>query len=156
VPADTLAEVTAAHLRPQPRVAEGQWLGAAEGVTAMIDLSDGLTADLGHIAAESRVGARVDVERVPIAPATRAVARALGEDDLAWATGGGEDYELLLTCVPTAVAGLREGLERSTGVRLSPIGEIVAGSGVTFQDARGRPRAAGHGFEHFVTGRRRD
>jgi thiamine-monophosphate kinase len=156
VSADALAEVTAAHLRPRPLVAEGLWLGAAEGVTAMIDLSDGLSTDLGHITAESHVGARVDLGQVPIAPATLAVARALGADHLAWATGGGEDYELLLTCASTAFAGLREGFERSTGARLSPIGEVVAGPGVTFQDARGRSRAAAPGFEHFVTGRRRD
>ena len=156
VAADILAEVTAAHLRPRPRVAEGLWLGAADGVTAMIDLSDGLATDLGHIAAESGVGARVDLERLPIAPATGAVARALGEDPVTWATAGGEDYELLLTCAPTAFAGLDEGLARSTGVRLSPIGEVVAGSGVTFHDGRGRLRASRPGFEHFVTGRRRD
>ncbi|MGH7325326.1 MAG: thiamine-phosphate kinase [Candidatus Rokuibacteriota bacterium] len=154
VPADTLADVTTAHLRPRPRVAEGQWLGAAEGVTAMIDLSDGLATDLTHVAQESGVGARVTVDRLPVAESTRAVARALGGDALAWATGGGEDYELLLTCGPGAFARLSESLERATGARLTPIGEIEAGRAVAFVDARGRTRPA-PGWEHFVTGRRR-
>lgn len=155
VPADALAQVTAAHLRPRPRVTEGRWLGAADGVTAMIDLSDGLATDLGHVTEESGVGARTELGRLPIDDSTRAVARALGAEPVAWATGGGEDYELLLTCAPTAVARLETELERATGTRLTTIGEIVAGEGLTFVDARGRPRAAAAGYEHFVTGRRR-
>jgi thiamine-monophosphate kinase len=152
---EALADVTAAHLRPRPRVAEGRWLGAADGVTALIDLSDGLATDLGHVVEESGVGARVEMNRLPLAASTRAVARALGDDPLAWATGGGEDYELLLTCPLPAFERLRQGLEQATGTALTPIGEIVAEPGVAFVDARGRPRAAVTGWEHFVTGRRR-
>lgn len=156
VTAEWLADVTAAHLRPRPRLAEGQWLASAGGVTAMIDLSDGLATDLGHLAEESKVGARVGLEGLPIAESARSVARALGDDARAWATGGGEDYELLLTCEPTAFGRLREGLERATGARLSRIGEIVAGGPtVHFVDARGRERPVRPGFEHFVTERRR-
>jgi thiamine-monophosphate kinase len=156
IDAAILAEVTSAHLRPVPRVAEGQWLGAAGVVRAMIDLSDGLATDLGHIAEESGVHCRVEIERVPISPATREVARALGADARAWATGGGEDYELLLTCDARAFDGLGDGLARMTGLRLHAIGRVTGpGAGVSFVDARGHEVAAAAGFEHFVTEPRR-
>lgn len=151
-----LTDVTSAHLRPVPRVAEGQWLGAAGGVRAMIDLSDGLATDLAHIAEESGVHCRVEIERVPISPACLEVARALGADARAWATGGGEDYELLLTCDAGAFDRLNDGLARATGTRLHAIGRVAGpGSGVSFVDAHGQELVAEAGFEHFVTGTRR-
>lgn len=154
--AEALAAVTAAHLRPHPRVREARWLAAAGGVTAMIDLSDGLATDLRHLARESRVGARVDLARLPLSPATRSVARALGRDPLAWATGGGEDYELLLACEPTAFDRLRSGLAQATGTPLTAVGEVLAGEAdVTFVAEDGQPVEVAAGFEHFVTGARR-
>jgi thiamine-monophosphate kinase len=147
-------DVRVAHLRPRPRVREGQWLAAAGGVTAMIDLSDGLATDLAHIAAESHIGARVHLDLLPVGDGVRAVAATLGRDALAWATGGGEDYELLLTCQPGAVGRLAEGLRAATGTALTAIGEIVAaGEGIRWADAAGRDVAVGPGFEHFVTER---
>jgi thiamine-monophosphate kinase len=150
VAADALAAMTEAHLRPQPRVREGQWLAAAGGVTAMMDLSDGLGIDLPRLLAESGVGATVDVDGVPIDGATRAVADALGANPAAWATGGGEDYELLLTCEPAAFERLQRGLDEALGVRLTAIGEITAERGAVRWTSHGQEVAVARGFEHFA------
>ncbi|HEX6212144.1 MAG TPA: thiamine-phosphate kinase [Methylomirabilota bacterium] len=149
VDAALLAEVTAAHLRPRPRVPEGEWLAAAGGVTAMMDLSDGLGLDLPRLLSESGVGADVDVDRLPIDGAARVVAAALGADPAAWATGGGEDYELLLTCEPTQVARLQRGLAEACGTRLTPVGTITAGRGLRWSSGGVEVRVA-RGYEHFV------
>jgi len=156
VAAAAAADVTTAHLRPRPRTREGQWLAAAGGVTSMIDLSDGLATDLGHLCEESGLGARVELGRLPVDTAVHAVARALDREALAWATGGGEDYELLFTCAPEAVERLAEGLAGTTGTRLSAVGEMTAAAdGIRYLDAGGRAVSVRAGFEHFVTGRAR-
>lgn len=144
-----LARLTESHLRPRPRVAEGQWLAASGLVGAMMDLSDGLATDLGRLVTESGVGARIEIERLPVDADTRRVGDALGADPLAWATGGGEDYELLLTCPAAAFERLAKGLAASAACRPTPIGEIVAAGTVQYVDGRGREVAVHGGFEHF-------
>jgi thiamine-monophosphate kinase len=150
LPAQVVDEVRRAHLRPTARIAEGRWLGARQEVHALIDLSDGLAADLGHVANESGVGARVRLERLPVAASTRLVAEALGLDPVRLAAAGGEDYELLFTADPGRVEELARGLLAATGTPATVIGEIVAGPPeVRFLDPDGRPRDVGTGYEHF-------
>jgi thiamine-monophosphate kinase len=147
---ETIEAVTTAHLRPTARVAEGRWLGAAAAVHAMTDCSDGLATDLAHICRESGVGARVELDRLPVDPAAREVADALGGDALSWATSGGEDFELLLTCDRAAVPALSDGLGRATGTALTVVGQIEAfANGVTFLGAGGLRVAIPAGYEHF-------
>jgi thiamine-monophosphate kinase len=145
-----LAEIIASHLRPRARVAEGRWLGEALAVHAMMDCSDGIATDLEHICRESGVGARVPLDGLPVAPAARAAGDALGVDPREWAVGGGEDYELLLTCEAEAAGRLADGLLAATGTPLTVIGHVEGPAGaVVFVDAAGRPVTVRSGYEHF-------
>lgn len=106
-----------AHLRPNPRVAEGQTL-VRHGVRVAIDLSDGLVGDLTHVCKASGVGARVMLGKLPIHPLVRA---AFGEGSLELAATGGEDYELLFTAKKDVV----EQVKKLMPVPATVIGEIV-------------------------------
>ncbi|HYB43593.1 MAG TPA: thiamine-phosphate kinase [Candidatus Methylomirabilis sp.] len=143
------AELIDAHRRPRPRLAEGRWLAAQPGVHAMMDLSDGLATDLGHVCRESGTGARIALDHLPVSPAAIEAARALGRDPIALATGGGEDYELLVTFEPTAADRLVKGLLDATGTALTAIGRIEEGGAVTYVDAGGAPVTLAAGYGHF-------
>jgi thiamine-monophosphate kinase len=126
------------HFYPQPRLKVGQWL-RQHGATAMIDLSDGLSTDLDHICAESRVSAVLDAAKLPIA----------GNSDLALALHGGEDYELLLTVPKRAKLP-----QKIAGVRVTEIGEVQkrsrSGASIQFRDQHGRLRPLKpQGWQHF-------
>lgn len=124
MPADLLQAALAAQYAPEPRVAVGQAL-ARYGVTAALDISDGLAADVSHLGAASGVGVEIDAARLPIAPAAWAAEPLAGRAALDLALFGGEDYELLLT-VPAERAGdALAGLMQETGVPICDIGTIV-------------------------------
>jgi thiamine-monophosphate kinase len=109
------------HLYPEPRLALGQWLAKKGLPTAMMDLSDGLSSDLSRLCAASRVGALLEIVKIPKAqlPDT---APELSRDPLQLALHGGDDYELLFT-VPPRKAKLVPNSFR--GVRLTAIGRIT-------------------------------
>ena len=131
-----------AFLHPVPRIAEGLLL-VEQGVKTAIDISDGLVADLGQIGKASNVGARLEVERVPIEPAVKT---AFGERALELALSGGEDYELLFTASTEIV----EKVKKAASLTVTVIGEIVAGKGVTLVDKEGQPfKLKKAGWEHF-------
>jgi thiamine-monophosphate kinase len=116
----------------------------------MMDCSDGLATDLGHICRESGLGARVRLDRVPVAAAAREAAEALGQDARQWAVGGGEDYELLLTCGADSAERLAAGLADATGTPLTIVGRIDVPAGeIVFVDADDVPVRIRPGYEHF-------
>ena len=135
-----------AFAHPPLRVEAGRWL-AAHGATAMLDLSDGLAADMQHLASASGVAATLTLERVPVEPDAAVAAIAQGTDPTLYAARGGEDYELLVAMPPGFNgSGVRQ-FEHATGHGISLVGTVERGSGVRLLLRGERIRATG--FDHF-------
>jgi thiamine-monophosphate kinase len=121
---------------PSARIAEGQWLAAA-GAASAVDLSDGLVADAGHLAAAGRVGLELDLERVPL----------VGGVDARDGMAGGEEYELLVSA-PRALDTVA--FEQAFGLPLTAVGRAVSahpGEVVVLDSGRRVAGRAGH--DHF-------
>ena len=113
----------------------------------MIDISDGLSSDLNHLCAESKVGALVDASRIPIDPLVTELCGRRALDPLMLALHGGEDFELLFTVNPDNVSRLPKKVD---GISISWVGEITSESGkvrVTEKDRVWELEPGG--FEHF-------
>lgn len=132
-------ELVRAYARPLARVGEGQLLARA-GVTAMLDVSDGLAKDLGRLCTASGVGARIHLPAIPVAPELYRLAEVLVLDPLEAALSGGDDYELLGTMPAEAVDVARTELEEAFAVTLTEIGAIIEGAGMVAVDAEGGER----------------
>jgi len=126
IPREVAEALRSRQTEPIPRLGAGQALAAA-GATAMIDISDGIGADAGHLAARSGVALRINAATLPLADGVAAVAAAAGREPLELAVSGGEDYELL-AALPRERVGEARALPG--GTTLSPIGEVAAGEGV--------------------------
>ena len=130
------------HLFPAPRILVGQALLRRGLAAAAIDLSDGLSTDLAHICEESKTGAVIDADVLPIAPIAH---RPDLQDAFALALHGGEDYELLFCARPTAKMP-----KQLAGVALTRIGEVTQEPGMRLrQHGRETPLEA-HGWEHAL------
>jgi thiamine-monophosphate kinase len=130
------------HFFPEPRIAVGRTLREKQIATSMIDLSDGLSTDLGHICEESKCGAEIHEKLIPLAR----VAKPPHKVDEKFALHGGEDYELLFTAsartrVPPQIAG----------VPITKIGIITRGSKPTLVTTNGAIAFEPQGWEHFRT-----
>ncbi|MGB5832387.1 MAG: thiamine-phosphate kinase, partial [Thiohalocapsa sp.] len=132
--------------RPEPRVALGELLRGIS--TAAIDLSDGLVSDLGHLLAASGCGARIELDRLPMADQVAGVVASGGDWGLPVASG--DDYELCFTIAPAHAAELAV-LSAVAGCPLTHVGEIDAVPGLRFVLETGRPwEPRRGGYDHFV------
>jgi thiamine-monophosphate kinase len=130
-----LLRLVAAHQRPQPDYAAGP-AAASAGATSMIDISDGMVADLGHIAEASGVRLDVRLDNLPGTRALESAASRLGTDWRDWALGGGEDHALAATF----------GEEATLPPGWTVIGNVRRGAGILI-DAK--PWSGDAGWDHF-------
>ncbi|CAI0937041.1 thiamine-phosphate kinase [Serratia ficaria] len=133
------------HLRPQPRVLQGQAL--RDLASSAIDISDGLISDLKHVLKASECGARIDLDELPLSQALSSQADA--DQALRWALAGGEDYELCFT-VPEINRGALEVALSHLGADYTCIGQIgPLAEGIKFYRNDEAVELAWKGFDHF-------
>jgi thiamine-monophosphate kinase len=140
------------HLRPEPRLALGQWLARGRRATSMIDISDGLSTDLVHICEASGVGARIWSKKVPTVAIPRKL-RWAGGDAFLLALHGGDEYELLFTAPRRLAPRLPPVF---SGIPITAIGEITPTKRIVLIDSAGREKAMRTwGWEPFLRRARR-
>lgn len=141
-----LARLEAAYRLPDPPVALGAQLPGL--VSACLDVSDGLLADLGHIAEGSALGAEVEQALLPLSEEVKQLLQQAPKR-LQDVVGGGDDYQLLFTSDPGQRSAL-EALSASSGVAMTRIGRMTEGEAVRLLDNQGRETAVAHaGWTHF-------
>ena len=135
---DSLIE---SHIKPMPRIEEGQVLMNTELIGAMMDISDGIASDLRHILNASGVGAEVHLDRIPMSDNLKWACDKYGMNAYALAAGGGEDYELLFTA-PADIEDLVD-------FPIYRIGEIVPGNSFIWLENGNAVDFDVQGFNHF-------
>lgn len=134
------------HLSPEPRIAEGTHIAGKAHASAMIDVSDGLSTDLGHIARESGVGAVIRETAIPLSDAARELEQEHGRTALEHALHDGEDFELLCTVPPGNANQLRELWPFATPI--TEIGEVTSANVLIEHADHSRTTLEPQGYEH--------
>jgi thiamine-monophosphate kinase len=147
---ETLEALLKAHLVPEPHLREGRFLARQSGVNAAIDTSDGLSSDLAHIVEESRVGARLFADKIPISENLKDFCTRLDFRPLEFALSGGEDYTLLCTISPHRADKIAQAFQKEFKRPLFPIGEIIDQKKIelVYPDGKTKPITP-TGWDHF-------
>jgi thiamine-monophosphate kinase len=150
---DRLKRLLQAHCRPEPHLHEGRFLAQQPAARAAIDISDGLSSDLGHILEESGVGAALYFESIPVSKDLEEFCGQFGFETVDFALSGGEDYTLLCTVAPAEADRIAGEFQAKFRRPLFRIGEITAEKKMEliYPDGTSRPIAP-TGWDHFRTG----
>jgi thiamine-monophosphate kinase len=148
LPAEGYHALTKSQLVPVARLREGKNLALSGGVTAAIDVTDGLAANLWQLARESKVKIVIDRDRVPEHPLVRKFAAQHGFEVDDFVLFGGEDFELLFTARPQAWEKVQRALWR-VGSKATAIGKVYKGHGVFIQVGGETKPLPDRGYEHF-------
>jgi thiamine-monophosphate kinase len=139
-----------AHNEPEPLIKTGKVIAESRLASAMIDLSDGLLSDLGHICEESRVGAVLSKDKIPLSQELKSLAAHAGFDPLDFALSGGEDYVLLVTVPAAKTQDFELAYRDSTSSPVFVIGDIREEKGIGIMNENGSVQdLAPEGFDHF-------
>ncbi|MCL2760053.1 MAG: thiamine-phosphate kinase [Desulfuromonadales bacterium] len=142
-------ELIKRHLLPEPRVNIGRQAAEAGIVTAMIDISDGTAADLGHIMEASNVGAEIDLPSLPISDSLKSLDGKLQKNIFDYALSGGEDYELLMTINPRHIKRIMD-IADNLAIPVTIIGKIKEGKELKLLKEDGSQyRLTSKGYDHF-------
>jgi thiamine-monophosphate kinase len=144
--AEPSPDLRASFVQPKARIEEARWLADQIEVSAMIDLSDGLAGDAGHLAAASGVRIVLDPRLVPVHP------DLTGEDGRSLAMSGGEDYELCFASRPDVTGRRSDEFQERFGIGLTCVGHVEEGAGVEILDEGGGLDGVDGGFDHFSSG----
>lgn len=148
---DAAAALVKRHLNPTPRFTVGRALSTKRLATAAIDISDGLSSEVHHLCDESKLGAEIHEEALPLSPSLKAYCASNGLDPLEFILSGGEDYELLFTVPLTHISQVLQKVPGETGTPLKSIGRMVpAAKGIVLITRKGeRVPLKAKGFDHF-------
>ncbi len=138
-----------AHQEPMPRVEMGRALGESGLVHAMIDISDGIAKDIGHICQQSGTGALLQAESIPMSDELLKLAAEAEKSPLSWALHGGEDYELLFTASSADEEKILSLTSKVLGTHAAKTGTITQDEGIWLQTEKGKEPIQSGGYVHF-------
>lgn len=153
IDSDAFKHLIDVHVLPEPHLHEGRFLAKRPGTHACIDMSDGLTSDLGHILKQSGVGARLSAQKLPASKSLKIFCEAFDFDPIDYALSGGEDYILISTLSPDSVESTAGDFKQAFNRPLYVIGIITESTGMILEGADGQVKEIfSTGWDHFKKG----